>query len=249
MLMSDHFAKSGALLFRWRSFVLGGFLPFIAYAIYRGEIIEIQYGEVVGDLYELVCMAMIVGGLMLRAYTVGHVPDGTSGRNTHGQVAHSLNTTGAYSVMRNPLYFANALTYVGLALYPQTLFIGVAMVLVLVIYYERIIAAEEQFLVKTFGKTYTEWASNTPAFFPRLGKWKRPELAFDWRFMIRREHTTWFGAVVLLYLLELGTEIVEGEPLIELYGWHALLVSAIIAYLVIRFLRKKTDFFESARQV
>jgi protein-S-isoprenylcysteine O-methyltransferase Ste14 len=243
MLMSDHFAKSGATLFRWRSFVLGGFLPFVAYATWRGELIEIQFGDVVGEIYEAITLAMIVVGLAIRAYTVGHVPAGTSGRNTRGQVANSLNTTGIYSVVRNPLYLGNAISYVGAVLYPQTVFLGVAMVLILVIYFERIIATEERFLVKTFGPAYTNWASKTPAFIPNFRKWQPPALPFKWRIVMRREHPTWLGAISLIYLLELGSTYVEGEPLLQAYALHALFALAVIAQLTIVWLKKNTQFF------
>jgi len=243
MLMNDHFAKSGSTLFQWRSFVLGGFLPFVAYATWRGELIEIQFGDLAGGIYEAITLTMIFAGLALRAYTVGHVPAGTSGRNTRGQVANSLNTTGVYSVVRNPLYLGNAITYVGVALYPQTLFVGVAMALVLVIYFERIIAAEERFLVKTFGQTYTDWARKTPAFFPSFRNWQRPALPFKWRTVVRREHPTWLGAITLMYLLELGSDYVEGDPMLQAYGWHALFAFAVIAQLTIVWLKKNTRFF------
>ncbi|MGC9453013.1 MAG: methyltransferase family protein, partial [Oceanipulchritudo sp.] len=42
---------------------------------------------------------------------------GTSGRNTKQQVAYSLNTTGFYSVVRNPLYLGNFFMYLGIALF------------------------------------------------------------------------------------------------------------------------------------
>ena len=35
-------------------------------------------------------------------------------------------------------------------------------------YYERIIFAEEAFLSKKFGETYTKWCNATPVFIPRL---------------------------------------------------------------------------------
>jgi len=243
MLINDHLARSGATLFRWRSFVLGGFLPLVAYATWRGEMIEVSLGEFFGGAYEAFSLTMIVGGLLIRAYTVGHVPAGTSGRNTRGQVANSLNTTGLYSVVRNPLYLGNAITYVGVALYPQTVELGIAMALVLVIYFERIIATEERFLIGAFGPSYTDWAAKTPAFFPNFRKWQRPALPFKWRTVVRREHPTWLGAITLLYLLELGSEYVEGEPLIQAYGWHAVFAFAIIAQLSIVWLKKNTRFF------
>ncbi|MGB8874133.1 MAG: hypothetical protein WCC75_12145, partial [Desulfobaccales bacterium] len=45
----------------------------------------------------------------------GLPPRGTSGRNTQGQVAETLNTTGIYSLVRNPLYLGNFLIWLGLS--------------------------------------------------------------------------------------------------------------------------------------
>mgnify|MGYP003676067209 CR=1 FL=1 len=246
MLINDHLSHSGAILFRWRSFVLGAFLPFVAYATWRGELIEIRLGEIAGATYEALALAMIIGGLAIRAYTVGHVPAGTSGRNTRGQVAQSLNTTGLYSLVRNPLYLGNAITYIGVALYPQTVELGVAMALVLVIYFERIIATEEKFLVENFGAAYTDWAARTPAFFPRFRNWQPPALAFKWRTVVRREHPTWLGAITLMYLLELGSEFAKGEPISQLYAWHAFFALAILGQLTVVWLKKNTRFFAVA---
>ena len=47
--------------------------------------------------YEYTCLLVSLLGVGIRAYTVGHTPAGTSGRNTAEQVAESLNTTGICS--------------------------------------------------------------------------------------------------------------------------------------------------------
>ena len=67
-------------------------------------------------LYEYLCLAVGLAGTLVRIYTVGHTPVGTSGRNTEGQVADVLNTTGIYSTVRHPLYLGNFLMWLGIAL-------------------------------------------------------------------------------------------------------------------------------------
>ncbi len=243
MLIKDHLAETGEVLFRWRSFVLTVFVPIVAYATWQGEIIELNLGEIAGDIYETFCILLVISGLALRAYTVGHVPAHTSGRNTKGQVAESLNTTGIYSAVRNPLYLGNALSYVGVALYPQWIWVGVAMAVVLVLYFERIIAAEERFLLGKFGTEYQDWAARTPAFFPNLRNWQAPALPFSWRSVVRREHPTWLGAVTILYLLELISAVVENESIAGETGWHILFVTAILGQLTVMVMKKKTTFF------
>ena len=67
----------------------------------------------------LVVRALLVSlfGLAVRVRTAGHTPDRTSDRRTaEGQVADEPNTTGIYSVMRNPLYFGDLFKWPGIAL-------------------------------------------------------------------------------------------------------------------------------------
>ena len=46
-------------------------------------------------------------GLGIRIFAIGYAGTNTSGRNIIGHVADSLNTTGIYSICRNPLYLGN----------------------------------------------------------------------------------------------------------------------------------------------
>jgi protein-S-isoprenylcysteine O-methyltransferase Ste14 len=229
MRLSDHMSRSGAILFRWRSFLPLVFVPFLVDAAIRGEQVEHFLGEPLGDLFELASIGLVILGQALRAYTVGHVPRGTSGRNVTGQLAEELNTTGIYSVVRNPLYLANCLMYLGVALFSQSLSAALVMVLVLLPYYERIIVAEEAFLSAKFGAAYDDWAARTPAFLPKLSGWVPPALPFSWRTVIRREQASVFGAVVALYLMELGLHHFEGEaePMDAIWTWTLILATVL----------------------
>ena len=69
----------------------------------------------------LVVRALLVSlfGLAVRVRTAGHTPDRTSDRRTaEGQVPDEPNTTGIYSVMRNPLYVGDLFKWPGIALLP-----------------------------------------------------------------------------------------------------------------------------------
>lgn len=92
--------------------------------------------------------------------TVGYTPKKTSGRNTKkGQVADYLNTKGMYSIVRNPLYLGNFFMGLGIFLFLCIWWVEFIYTLVFMLYYERIIFAEEQFLVKKFKQQYMEWAT------------------------------------------------------------------------------------------
>ena len=70
-------------------------------------------------------------------------------------------------------------------------------ILVFWVYMERVMYAEEAYLRRTFGDAYLSWASATPAFIPRLRGWRRAELPFSWRVVLRREHSSCFAIVVV----------------------------------------------------
>jgi hypothetical protein len=189
----------------------------------------------------------VVGGLLVRALTVGFVPGGTSGRNTRRQVAKTLNTSGLYSLTRNPLYVGNCLTYLGIVLLTQNLLLALTFALFLVIYYERIIMAEEAFLLKTFGQDYADWAVNVPAFLPRTTGWTRPDMRFSIRSVLGREYPSWFAALILLSVVELsetvlGTERGEGFD----REWLALLAVGAVVYLALHILRRRTRVLDVA---
>jgi protein-S-isoprenylcysteine O-methyltransferase Ste14 len=245
MLLRDHMAHTGAKLFRWRSFVLLAFVPAIVWAVFQGEQVEAVVGDTWGEVFELLAVALVVLGEGLRILTVGFVPRGTSGRNTGaGQVASRLNTTGVYSLVRNPLYLANCTMYLGIVLFTQSLVLAVIFVLVLLPYYERIIAAEEAFLAEKFGDAYRAWAIETPAFIPRLTGWQSPDMAFSWRSVIRREHASIYGAIFALVVIDLGLDWAGGESLDM--GLLLSLGIATLTEVAVIYLKKRTTLLNVA---
>jgi protein-S-isoprenylcysteine O-methyltransferase Ste14 len=241
MLLDGKMRDSGEQLFRRRSWVLLVFLPLVALAVGRGEPIEQMLAPPWGDLYEALCVALVVAGLALRAFTVGFVPGRTSGRNTGGQVASELNTTGIYSLTRNPLYLANCVSYLGIMLFTQDPLLSLAFGLFLVVYYERIILAEEAFLFAKFGQPYRAWAAEVPVFLPRLHGWKRPALPFSLRSVLRREHPGWLAAAFALTLIDmladLGTN--EHEGLADEI-WLPVLATVALIWLGLHLLNRRT---------
>lgn len=75
------------------------------------------------------CMVVAVLGQLLRFFTLAYVPPRTSGRNRKHQVADSLNTEGTYSMVRNPLYLGNCLSWLGLAAVPMSPWLWVSIAL------------------------------------------------------------------------------------------------------------------------
>ena len=184
MAVQEKLESQGNWLFRRRSLLpLAVLLAGIWVLLFTVRTVGTVFSTVLPywQVYECLCLAVSLAGTWIRIYTVGHTPVGTSGRNTAGQVADSLNTTGIYSVVRHPLYLGNFLMWLGIALLTCNIGFVTAFILGYWIYYERIMYAEEQFLRRTFGDTYLHWAEQTPAFLSRFNRFKPSGLPFSWK--------------------------------------------------------------------
>lgn len=189
---------------------------------------------------EVACFVVAFTGLGIRALVVGYAPAGTSGRITSGQKASQLNTTGAYSLCRHPLYLGNFLIGLGFMLFLQSFNLLLLYSLLFLLYYERIMLREETFLAGKFGGDYPAWAARTPAFIPRFGNWSRPGLPFSFRNVLRREYTAFFLIILVMTAFEIvGNSIVEGRLVFET-EWRWLFGFGFFVYLALMLLKKKT---------
>jgi hypothetical protein len=186
------------------------------------------------------CLLVSLAGLGLRFFTVGYAPRGTSGRNTRGQVAEVLNTTGMYSVVRNPLYLGNFIIWLGLALFVNVWWCTVIVILSFILFYERIIFAEEKFLREKFGAVFLDWAAATPAIIPRLKNWRPPELSFSWKSALNREYSSFFAAIASFTALALIRDSLQHGRLYLDQTWLVIFLMGLSIYLGLRTLKKKT---------
>lgn len=242
MLLEELNRKMGSWLFRWRSY-----LPLVLIIIILFGFLELSSAHWTQrqDLYwELFCFTIAMLGLFIRCYTIGHTPFGTSGRNTKRQVAESLNTTGIYSIVRNPLYLGNFFMMFGVVLSVGIWSVGLIYVLVFWLYYERIIVTEEFFLKKKFGDDYIEYANRTPVFLPNFKLWTPSRLAFSIRNALKREYSGFFGIIVSFVILDLLSNIIVLKKFSVDSVWLWIFVFGLIVYLSLRTIRKKTDWLQ-----
>jgi len=115
----------------------------------------------------------------------GVVYAGSETRTTGTVGGTFLVTRGAFSHLRNPLYFGNILMYVGIGIMSWSLFpyLQIAALIFFLFQYHVIINGEEEYLRKTFGKQYDDYVKNVPRLIPRLTSYKsdneeQPELNF-----------------------------------------------------------------------
>ena len=247
MLLKDRIAAQGAFLFRWRSYLPLVLLAPALIALPQSGLMETWFGETAENLWSGFCVLLAFAGLAVRMATVGFAPAGTSGRNTAEQRADRLNTTGLYSIVRNPLYLGNAITLLGFVLAIEVWWLALIAVPCLLFYYERIVYVEEEFLRSTFGQAYETWAAKTPALIPNFRLWRRPDLPFSPRTVLRREYHGFYLIVTVLTVIELATDLIgEGEPIGDWikddFDWPLFFLAGTIIYLVIRAIRKKTTW-------
>lgn len=244
MLLKNEMAKSGDILFRYRSYI-----PLIMVPLLILSLLSFGQNLYIDGKYNnaLVIGAIVIGclGQWIRILVAGYVPQGTSGRNVHGQVANSLNTTGMYSLCRNPLYLGNFLMMIAPMILLGNWLLLLAFSALFWIYYERIIYTEERFLEGKFGEEYTKWAENTPAFFPSFRAYKRSVLGFCLKTMLKREYHSFFGLTTSLfvagYLIVSISQKSFKVALNPILLW--VFLGSAVFYLAVRFIVKKTRYF------
>jgi protein-S-isoprenylcysteine O-methyltransferase Ste14 len=238
--LRNEMERSGAWLFRWRSY-----LPLIALAVALFGLARFDYpgGSHTLDLvWEFSCFALSLVGLAVRIATVGYAPRGTSGRNTReGQVAEVLNTTGMYSIVRHPLYLGNYLMWLGVTLLPRAWWVPVLMSLGFWLYYERIMFAEEEYLHRRFGEEFAVWSARTPAFLPAFHLWTSPALSFSLRTVLRREYSGLFGLVSAFTLFEVVGDVVATGAFRFDSVWVGLFAGSFLAYCALVWLKRHTS--------
>lgn len=236
--LREELEASGRWLFRRR-----GYLPLLLLPALFFALREFDYprgSHQLDVVWELICLSVGLLGLGVRIATVGFVPEGTSSRDTTTPTATVLNTTGIYSLVRHPLYLGNFLMWLAPTLLPRSLALLVFVALAFWLYYERIMLAEEEFLRRTFGEAFEEWARRTPTFLPNLRRWQRPALRFSWRTVLRREYSGFFALIATLTTVELAAEYARAGALhLDMY-WRILFLASVITYAVLRLLKRRT---------
>lgn len=194
MALIHSFESDGNFLFKYR-----GQIPVILFILAVPVIFFTPYHDLNHE-YKSIMNYSAIGislmGVFIRAYTVGTTARGTSGRNTKEQVADVLNSSGIYSIVRHPLYLGNYLMWIGIVLFTKNMWFAFSVSLAYWLYYERIMFAEERFLERKFGQAYLDWSLKAPAFIPKFSQFKKSEISFSLKAVLRREYSGWLATVL-----------------------------------------------------
>lgn len=232
----------GHFMFRWRSYTPLLLIPFL---ILEGDVFDFSGGWAwLEILYRVLAVAVLLAGEGIRLWTVGTVPSGTSGRNTKTQQASQLNSTGIYSIVRNPLYVGNYLIFMGITLLLQSWQTLIIFTVVFAMAYICIIVAEEDFLLGSFGDDFKAYQERVPSFLPSPSLWIPSDLSWSWRRGLKREHDTFFSIVLYLVLIEfLRSSAGLGEAAFPM-EWLWILIGMALFTLVVKLISKYTPLLD-----
>jgi protein-S-isoprenylcysteine O-methyltransferase Ste14 len=241
MALVHEFENSGNWLFKRR-----GWLPVILIVagliiMYLGNRQAILFDQ----RYELIFLGVSLLGELIRILTVGFAPRGTSGRNTDaGQIAEVLNTTGAYSLVRHPLYVGNFFMWLGPVIFLRSGWFILVFCLVYWLYYERIMFAEEQFLRRKFGDAYDKWSEKVGSFLPFTAKFVPPNLPFSLRNVLKREYNSFVNIFIIFFLLDISRNYFLSGKIYFTKLWLILFIAAAVIWAAIRIIHKTTKILE-----
>jgi protein-S-isoprenylcysteine O-methyltransferase Ste14 len=183
-------------------------LALLAWLLWRSRGVPGPGGGDVDAWLNAAGLAVALAGQALRFYTLGQVPEGTSGQGSALE-AQTLNTRGPYAHVRNPLYLGNLGICLGLMLIAHDAWVYAVGLGFFVAEYFFIIRAEEDFLSERFGSQYAAYREQVPRWLPRASPAYPGALraAFDWRRALKKEHNpfaAWASGAIALLAWESG---------------------------------------------
>ncbi|MFQ6617866.1 MAG: methyltransferase family protein [Fidelibacterota bacterium] len=143
------------LLFKYRSYTP---VPFILLILILSR---------TNFVYYILGLIIILSGELLRLVTVGYAGIFTRASTV---VAPELVTNGPYAYVRNPLYIANIIIYLGFSVMSWALVPWIFLIVILLfgVQYLLIISLEEDFLIEKFGESYRSYKKAVPRLIPSL---------------------------------------------------------------------------------
>ena len=119
------------------------------------------FTEPAGEARIIIGFVIAAIGQLWRIYAAGVIY-----KNTR------LASTGAYSLVRHPLYLGNFLILAGFTLACANVVVAAVVIVFFLFYYPAAIRYEDSKLEKLFGDEWRGWSQDIPAMFPTRLKWQ-----------------------------------------------------------------------------
>ena len=223
--------KLGNFLFKYRSFT-----PVPLIIIVFLFFTPVNYGDL--NIYiNLTGFIFAVTGESIRVLSVGYSFTGTSGRENYLR-ADNLNTSGIYSIVRNPLYIGNLFIYSGLLIIFSNFYALLFFDVFLIIQYYFITLSEQEFLKSQYGEEYRDYCNKVKSVIPGFKYRRKAENKFDLKKVIFKENDSVFNSMFLIGLLMLYKEKTFFAIKYPVF-WKIYFPSIIILYIFIKILKRR----------
>lgn len=121
-----------------------------------------------------------------------------------GRKNDSLIAEGPFSLIRNPLYVFSFIGVTGIGLQSGMATLVLTLTLCFLLYYPKVVAREEAYLLHKFGDAYRDYMQRTPRWLPRWENWIEPEYISMQPRLFRetlRDASVFFAALPIFALL------------------------------------------------
>ena len=137
--------------------------------------------------------------------------------------------------------------WLGIAGFTQNVWFLVAFTFMYWIYYERIMFAEEEFLISKYGDEYLNWSKRVPAFIPKLGNWEKSINKFSWIKVIRQEKTGILNLFLTIIMVKIIGELVVNHQLLSDVKYWIEFGAVLVNYVVVKTIQKTTSLLKYDR--
>ncbi len=226
--------KIGNLCFRFRAISV---VPFVLISFYF--FYPLNFGNL-NTIINIIGFIVSLTGATLRILSVGFSKPKTSGRENY-LIAEALNTSGTYSIVRNPLYVGNFLIYNGILIAYSSLLAFIVLNIFFIINYYFIIFAEEDYLKKKFGDKFIEYLGKVPKVIPKFGKYKKNDYKFQPVKVLFKEKNTNFYWITLFVIALLLKQYRLNNGIIDHFWYYAIPVLVLFFLNVFLTILKKVN--------
>ncbi len=224
--------RTGNFLFKYRSFTPVP-LILVVFIFFR----PVEFGEN-NFLITIAGVLVMILGELIRVFAVGFSFAGTSGRENFLRADH-LNSSGIYSVVRNPLYIGNLFIYSGILLIYSNMYALIFFDVLLIIQYFFIVKAEEDFLLRTYGKEYAKYKEVTNSVFPTIKKYIKPENKFNSLKVLLKENDSIFNALFISGLIVMYKSYLKYGMIKYTFYFVIYFGVLVFSYIFIKIVKKK----------
>jgi len=188
-----------------------------------------------------------ISGQAIRAMAIGlaYIIRGGKNREIYAEV---LVTQGLFNHCRNPLYLGNILMLFGVGVLSNSMiYVFIVMPLFFFIYH-TIVLAEENFLSKKFGQSFTNYCNRVNRWLPSLRKLSTTfsSMKFNWRRWILKEYNTqfvWLCGITLILLFKYP-QITGYQSNFRNTLLTVIIPAFLLLYLIVRYLKKSKRLVE-----